>query len=774
MARMDDSSVKEELYSVARLKTAEALARKFDTLKRQRERLDQQWKLNLAFFDGKQYAYIDRIGRLATRSTEESELPKGRQRLVSNQIMSGSFSLLSKLTKTKPIMAATPGSSSDHDIKAAQMAEDLLEYWWQDLGLEDAMEEALLWGIVAGQGYWKISWDPHAGKSMKFMLDPEGKPITDESLKDSFRGQLAQMNIPPAEQTVYLGDIRVESMSPFDVYLDPSARTFKDCKYAICVHYLDVDEVKARWGVTVKPDSVATTQDTLLPFPNADNPGERTLKRVFIGYFLPMPSLPNGRFVVWTDEPKQILADDPWTYPTAELPLVKFPGIRVPGRIYDSSVVEHAIPMQKELNRTLSQIVEYKNLTIRPRVWAPVGSLRQRITTEPGQIYEFTPIGGLKPELEKLPTMPPYVFEHLKEISSRLREAFFLAEVTEGTVPPNVEAGIAIDLLQEMSTDRIAPVIKLVEAALARAGNTMLSLAQKYYIEPRLMKIRGSGGSVQVRRFTQADIDGGVSVVVEAGSGLPRTRAGRQARIQSYVEMGVLRPEQAWKYLDIADMKSVAKLWQSDEDRAYREHEKLIRGIPINTAAANAAMQIVVAGVNPETQAPFESPEEAVAFVQNAALSPFPFENSAVDRDVHRVFMNSVEFENLPEDAQQRFITHYELTEQRLSAQTPPPEPQAPRVSTTFRGTFGPTVATRVLEAAGIQGVTPEMFMEPPLETWISDDLDEPNAPTDEQGNPLEVVQEEEMHQEKLREQKAKADIAEKKARAPVSGGSRE
>lgn len=770
MAPNSDPAVREEVWSVARLDTAEKLAKKFDTLKRGRQKMDTQWKLNLAFYKGKQYAYIDRLGRLVSLATGDGDKPRHRVRLVANQIMPGAHSLLAKYTKTKPIMSATPGSSSDHDVKAAQMAEDLLEYWWHDLQLEDALEEALLWGIIAGQGYWKITWDEHAGKAMRFMLGPDGKPITDEALKESFRGQLAQYGIQPQETVVYLGDIRVEAMSPFDVYLDPSAKTFKDCKYAICVHHLDPDEIKSRWGKVVKPDSVPTESDTLLPFDNAENAGERTVKRVYEGYFLPTAALPNGRYVVWTTDPYEILVDEKWPYPTNELPIVKFPGIRVPGSVYDSSATEHAIPLQKELNYLISKIAEYTKLTVTPRVWAPVGSLRQRITTEPGAVYEFTPIAGMRPEPEKLPSIPPYVFEYLKQISERLREAYALTEVTEGNVPPNVEAGVAIDLLQEMSTDRLAPTIKLIEAALGRAGNLMLSLAQKYYIEPRLLKIRGSGGSVQVRKFTQADIDGGVSIYVEAGSGLPRTRAGRQARIQSYIEMGVIKPDQAWKYLEIGDMKSVAKMFQADEDRAYREHDKIITGQPINPLAQQQAMQTVAAGINPDTQAAFVSVEEAQAFVEKAGWMPLPYENSAVDADTHGLFMKSTEFENLPQDAQQRFLTHYQLTIEKIQASQPLPQAEPVKTTLQLKGTIGPTGASEVLRSAGNPGITPDVMAEPPLETWVTDSMDKPD--TDETGNDplspeerafMEQSREEEAHDEKVREQSAKADLAEKK-----------
>lgn len=724
---MADPRAKEEITSVASLDTAEKLARKFDDLKRARQRLDQQWKLNVAFYKGKQWSYIDKSGSLRSLATDEGDMPRYRVRLVNNQIVTGAQSLLSKMLKTKPRMAATPGSASDHDVRAAQMAEDLLEYWWGDFQLDDALEEAMLWAIIAGQGYWKISWDEHAGKAMRFMLDPQGQPIVDDSLKEAFRAQLSQMGIQPQERVVYLGDIRVEVMSPFQVYIDPSAKTFKDAKYAICVHPLSPDEIKSRWNKDVKADAVSTQVDSVLPFGNSEDAGLRDVKQVYIGYFLPTAALPNGRYVAWTTGPYQILQDEKWPYPTNELPLVKFPGTRIPGSIYDSSVVEHAIPMQKELNRTISQIVEYKNLTIKPRVWAPVGSLRQRLTNEPGAVYEFTPIAGLRPEIEKLPTMPPYVFDHLQDVSSRLRDAFSLTEVTEGTVPPNVEAGIAIDLLQEMATDRIAPTIKLMEQSIARAGQLMLVLAQKYYIEPRLLKIRGSGGSVQVQRFTQADIDGGISIHVEAGSGLPRTRAGRQARVQSYVELGILKPEKAWKELDLADMRSVAKMFQADEDMAYREHDKLIRGIPINPTAAQAAQQAVVQGINPETGMAFQNVQEAEQYVMNQALAPFIFEDFNTHLDTHRLFMTSIEFEKLPPDAQQRFTTHYQMTYQMMMQYLPLPPQEPVRTSLQLKGSIGPTGAAEILDRAGVRNITPDVMAEPPLDTVVLDTVDKPN-----------------------------------------------
>jgi hypothetical protein len=725
------SSYSASTKTTSQLRTADDLVKKFDSLKRGRQLIENQWKLNLAFYKGRQYSYFNRASRrIESLPVEDGEKPRYRVRLVSNQIMTGAHSLLAKYIKTKPVMTATPGSGSQSDLKAAQMAERLLEHWWTSFSLDDKLEEVILWSIVAGQGFWKINWNPHAGTAMKFALDPYGKPIVDDAVRDLFSMQLAQQGIQLQEQVVYMGDIEVETMSPFNVYLDPTANTFDDCKYAICVHYLDPDEIYSRWKVEVDPDSHNQAPDTTLPFQNAADASDPTVKAVYIGYFKPQPALPNGRYVVWIDHPKKILEDGKWPYPTHELPLVKFPGIRVPGAIYDSSVVEHAIPLQKELNRTVSQIIEYKNLTIKPRYWAPVGSVVTRMTSEPGLLMEYNPLGDHKPEVEKLPTMPPYVFDHLTGIRNALREVFGIVDVTEGNVPPNVEAGIAIDLLQEMATDRLAPTIKLIEMALGRAGQLMLNLAQEYYVEPRLLKIKGSGGSTQVKRFTHADIQGGITVIVESGSGLPRTRAGRQARIERLIEMNVIPPDKAYKYLDVGDLKSIAAQFEADEDQALREHEKLMGGEIINEEEYNQVLTQLEQGAltDPNTGQPISNPQQAQQMLQNAGLKPLIYENYQTHMDTHALFMKSPEFDGLPLQVKEAFITHYTQTLQTFMSLPKPVEYQAVRPTLQIKTTAGPTAVSEILNKAGIFDLTPQEMTEPPLDTWVTDDLSKANV----------------------------------------------
>jgi hypothetical protein len=708
--------------------SAASLVKRVDELQRQRDLMERQWKLNLSFYKGKQYVFYNRKSRrIESLPTDEGDKPRYRVRLVSNQIAPNTQSLLSRLVKSKPQFFATPGQASYEAQKATEVAENLLDYWWDAFHLTEKREEAMMWSIIAGNGFWKITWDDKQGPGMKVMLDPSGQPIIDPMVKYYFEKNLeaAGIDSDEFERRVYQGEIRVDVLSPFDVYLDDSAQVFEDCKFAFCVHPMTSDEIMSRYGVRLKPNAVNRYPDETLPgaFGNLESKTAENVRIVYYGYFVPGDKYPDGRFVVFTKDPSIILYDAPWPYPFEELPLIKFPGMRVPGQLWDTSVVEQALPLQKELNRTLSQMIEYKNLTLKPQMLAPVGSLRQRITDEPGAIFEYNPVAGKVPESIPIPSLPPYVFEHLQDLGARLKDVFGLNEIVEGSVPPNVEAGVAIDLLQEAATDRLAPQIMLMEKSLERAGNLMLQLAQQYYTEPRTMIITGSGSKPKVERFEDADLIKGVQIRVEAGSGLPRTRAGRQARVLQLLQMGILSPTKAYKYMDMADFKGLQMQFEADEEQAMREHDKLLEGGIVNEQAAKQAQEALMMSM-------MEGGEIDPMMLQQsveAGLQPLAFENKAVHLEVHSQFMKSAEFESLPSMVKDQFYKHFEFTQAAVNEDNAP-QGEAPRVSLQLRGAVGPTTGSKIIGNSGIRGVTPQELLEPPLDTVVIDNKDKPNA----------------------------------------------
>lgn len=805
----DQTNGKKQYKTVSQLTTAEDFFNLLSTQKRRRMRQEIDWRLNLAYYRGNQYVYWNPAAkRIESVPTEDGEKPRYRVRIIANQIGPGSQSLISKIIKTKPIFGATPGQVGDKAVKAAEFSETLLEAWWRDLDLGSKYEEAVQWSIHAGTGYMWPQWDPYANKSMRFLLDPSGQPITDEAVEEEFRAQLEMAGIEPKEKVVYLGDLRVDVLSPFHVWGDPSAKDPHEWKWVIIQENLDPDDLYARYGKTFVPDAVAANPDQTLPMGNAENAGEMNVVKTFRFYHIPTPAVPNGRVVTWVESGgKQILDDKKWPWPEmTRLPLVAFKGIKVPGQAEGDALTTHARPIQKQLNRVLSQITEFFNLSVKPQWMVPTGALNKtRLTNEPGAAFQYNPVnqgagGALKPEQVEVPGLPQWVFAFLDTITQQIRDIYGLTEVTEGQLPPNLEAADAIDLLQEMATDRFAPAIEANERSLARLGQILLELAQCYYEEPRLLQIRGFGGAGSVKEFTKADFGGDITVHVEAGSSLPKTRAMRRQQIERWISMGLLDPKKAWRYYDLADVKDIAVEFAMDEDHALREHEKIIAGVPLNTEALQSAQQALSQGINPETGQPLTPQDNPQELMLRASLQPVISDNIEMHLDKHRKLIVSQEFDSYSPDIQHRLRTHYDLTiEMYRSLPQIAAQVEAPRIVVQVREAVGPATMAEILKRAGIPDADAQVIAtEPPLETQIINQVDQPDADAEGPGRegahlaPMAaemvkadianadaqlqnaqstekhaqtVAQQAELHQHTVRKAKAEADLAERKAR---------
>ena len=67
------------------------------------------------------------------------------------------------------------------------------------------------------------------------------------------------------------------------------------------------------------------------------------------------------------------------------------------------------------------------------------------------------------------------------------------------------------------------------------------------------------------------------------------------------------------------------------------------------------------------------------------------------------------------------------MTQQAIAAESSP-QGEPPRVSLQLRGAVGPTVGSKMLTQAGVENVTPEELLEPPLDTVVIDNKDKPNV----------------------------------------------
>lgn len=774
MAAPAKADVRGGFIGLRDLTTPGQLASKRREAEQKRGVLKREWALNREYNNGNQWSFWNSQS-LRVEAMPADSGPAWKVRLQSNQIKPGLASFVAQLIKTRPTIMAEPNSGGDTDVKSAEMATSLFESLYDDLGLNSKSAQALYEAGLSG-GYWLISWDALAGKPMTFTMGPDGNPIMDDEIAEVFLDQLEQRvsqqggdveaAMEMAKKTVYMGEIDCKVMMAENVLLDPSAASFEDAKWAICRHSLDPDEIQARWGQWVPPNANKSS-DVPLAFANIEEAKPASVREVFIMYIRPCPALPDGRYVVWVEGPDKILQDLKWPYKHRMLPLVKFPGLYRPDSPYDDPIVTEARPMQKDLNKTLSQFVEHKNITVRPQMLAPVGSLREKITSEPGAIIKFNPVANMIPQWREIPNLPPWLFEHLNGLQARIDRVFNRIPSSRDQIPARADGGALLEAMQEATSDQVSTIILGLEDALARAGNIMASLAKQYYAEPRLMRIRGTGGSVQVKKFEQSDIDGGYVFKPRYGTGLPRTRQGKHDAIMDMVDKQILTPVQAMKELDLSSFKAVQAKVVADEDQALREHDKILRGIPINAAALQAAQQqfqefeqqamqtihLLQEGqqIDLDGDGMPDDPQQVMqqlqqqaqqlqSDVEQAPWQPLDFENWQSHIETHSDYMKTTEYERLDPQLQAIFLQHYNLTYQRLmEVNLAMPDPNhKTSVNVRAMATVSAPTMSKILAKSGIES-DPSEVAQPPLETAVIDTMEQPNV--DAAGNsPLQQL----------------------------------
>ena len=167
---------------------AKEVTEDFNRRREERRTLEQQWKLNLNYLVGNQYAEITPTG-------EVDEQPKDyfwQNRAVFNHIAPIFDTRLAKLSRVRPVMSVRASGDQDNDIKSAKMASALLNSTFSRLEMSDVIYKATLWSETMGTSFYKVLWDSKSGKQI-----------------GSIDGE-----------TVYEGDVKVIALSPFDIYPD--------------------------------------------------------------------------------------------------------------------------------------------------------------------------------------------------------------------------------------------------------------------------------------------------------------------------------------------------------------------------------------------------------------------------------------------------------------------------------------------------------------------------------------------------------------------------
>jgi hypothetical protein len=653
-----DSNSAIDLSSPAGLKEHDKIVtwtrQQYDTIKSDRLKTENQWKLNLAFYYGQQNVMPVVINGNQSRLVTPAA-PYWRARPITNKIRPIIRTELAKVTAQKPTASVVPASSEDEDLFAAQAGEQIWESTYKQLRVPASLRRAMWWTLICGTGYIKDWWDNNE--------------------IDKFTQQQ--------------GTICIKPETPFHVFApDLAEQEIEGQPFLIHASTKSVDWVKLHYSVALdgKEITANTSQakdlldDAFLKIIGVNDAVKDSVLCLEV-WAKPgaLQKFPHGALITIIGN-QIVQANEGWPYEHGEYPFSKFDHIPT-GRFYGDSVVTDLISLQREYNRTRGQIIEAKNRMAKPQLIAPMGSVDpSKITTEPGQTILYRQ-GFAPPQPLQLQNLPSYVLQELDRIQSDMDDISGQHEVSKGNVPPGVTAATAISYLQEQDDTKLSHTIESVEEGLEKIAAHTLSHVVQYWDVPRMVKVVGTDGAFDTLMLKNSDLRGNTDIRMEAGSALPTSKAAKQAFIMDLMKMGFIDPAKGLEVMEIGGVQKLYEQIQVDIRQAQRENLKMRAITP--EMLQQHFMQNPVA---PPVQDPTGDPTAPADIpVEPPPMIPVnTWDAHDIHIETHNKFRKSQAFETLPEHTKAIFEEH--VQNHKMAAQTDmmggmPFDPNTPEMS---------------------------------------------------------------------------------------------
>lgn len=504
-----------------------------DYLKRREERrsLEAQWQLNVNFVMGNQYSYIASNGGLR----EDEKQYFWQEKEVFNHIAPIIETRISKISSNTPDVTVVPASADEADIQSAKLSKDIINSVSNRLNLTDIEKTATTWSEICGTAFYKVVWNTNRGKMVA--TDDEGKAIRE-------------------------GDVDVEVVSPFEIFPDNlSCERIEDVKSLIHAKAVEISEIKSMWGVEVEAEKVNSfTLDSHVG--NLGGLGydahinkvasvELNNHCVLIErYVKPSKKDPNGRLTIVAGG--KLLYDGEMPYINDELEQRTFPFVKqisnyLPGSFFGVSVVDRLVPVQRAYNAVRNRKHEYFNRSVMNVLAVEDGSVNtDELEVEglsPGKVLVYRQ-GSKVPEIMQNPKQT-LDFEAEEE---RLLQEFKTVSgvsdmMTDSYSKYTNMSGVALQLLAEQDNSRLSTAMGSNKLAVKTIAKFILRLYKQYAVIPRLLKIAGESGDIQMYYWDQNEICSD-DVVFDTSTEKSEPIAQRRTMLMDLIKQGLMFDEE--------------------------------------------------------------------------------------------------------------------------------------------------------------------------------------------------------------------------------------
>lgn len=568
-------------------------------------------------------------------------LPKWRKFPLQNYTLAFYNDYLTDYLKSEVRFSAVPASADPHDIDSAELAEQVMKYLWDHLGMDRIRIDLAAWLLSCGTAALRIFWDTNTGNQIPF-----GVPTADGGFMP-----LDPQSMQPTVGEPFMvdaGEIGVEVVSPQFV------RWAESSAHGVMVGLLMTreevgtlygEQVAERLSYSADHEGISADLNQIQQPGAAPHTSERTL---LIEHYLPRSARhPQGLW--WTAANNgATLVHQPWPLPGGVVPVVGFRWIPAPGEKYIGLSPLYGMTFQNKMyEELLAKIMEWYTKATPKRLLISGGGISQGdLTDEP---YQEVPVNqGAEPQNLDVDDAPQGLFRMLQLVQGDMQVTSGRAFEGQDELPEGL-ATARIRAPAEMKTSKaITTALHGSKAAWKEVGETLLHYVGEFYTEPRVVAIYGPDKGFQWQEFSGENLKraGSLAATVMVDD-IPLFPQNRQNLRDTVV---ALLQTQAGQIL------FAGPDGQLDMDR-------------ISGALQATGLDVNLNMLDPDV---LEARNEEMEFKnwdgQSPLPEPKPWQNDIVHYDSHTLVLKSRRFRAWPQAAQDAFLQHVQATEEQLNA----------------------------------------------------------------------------------------------------------
>lgn len=482
--------------------------------------------------------------------------------------------------KLAPIPIATNTDAASQE--QVTLAKGILEYYSREKRIDRILRTAAEHAIVYSEGYVLIEWDAKLGD--KLGVDPT------------------------TNQSVTNGDIKISNILPTDIIKDSTKDSFAELDWIIVRRWKNKYEVASRYALDPQDALNGNTQDdevvTSILAADPKTVFDKTRLSMISGGFrggmveysddIPVyefyhkksGAVPDGRKVVF-------LADGTVLY-SGPLGVTGVPVRRIcPGELigspYGYTPMFDLLVIQEAVDALYSAVATNQITFGVQLIMAMKGSdIDFKQLARGLSFLEYNdPVN--KPEALNLTHTPEEIFGFIKQLEQAMETVSGINSTVRGNPESSLKSGSALALVQSNAIQFSSGLQESYASIVEDTFTDMLNCYKAFAKDDRTITIVGKYNRSMVKSFSAKELTSINRVVVEAGSALSQTMAGRTQIAQDLLQSHLIkRPEE---YLALINTGKLDPMLEGDNAELIlikSENESIGQGVIVHALPIDA------------------------------------------------------------------------------------------------------------------------------------------------------------------------------------------